>query len=97
MPRLRDWLRAPDRSLVLTSTETVDRARALARLVPGAVSLPALPDDAAVISERERRAPLLFFESQYGHMELVTERRAIPLLLRLAPLPELVRSSAHGP
>lgn len=48
-----------------------------------------LPDRAQVVDERARAAPLLYFRSQYSHMQLVEGGRAIPVLLQLTRLPAL--------
>ncbi len=50
-----------------------------------------IPDRIEELSKRERLAKLLYLRSQYGHMELVTEGKTIPVLLRrtaLRVLPE---------
>jgi hypothetical protein len=45
------------------------------------------PRSLAGLDERARRAPLLTLRSTEGHMELVTEGRTLPLLLRLGSIP----------
>ena len=36
--------------------------------------------------KREKSAKLLYVKSQYGHMQIVTSGKVIPMLLRLTPL-----------
>jgi hypothetical protein len=48
-----------------------------------------LPDRAREVDAAARAAPLLYFRSQYSHMDLVDDGRAIPLLLQLTRLPAL--------
>jgi hypothetical protein len=56
---------------------------------PGAHNLDWIPDHAADVPDAARAARLLHVRSQLGHMELVTEGKAIPVLLRLSGLPAL--------
>lgn len=46
----------------------------------------AIPESYAAFTKRERGAKLLYLRSQYGHMEIVTEGRTIPVLLRRTAL-----------
>jgi hypothetical protein len=48
-----------------------------------------LPGRAQEVDASARAAPLLYFRSQYSHMDLVEGGRAIPLLLQLTRLPAL--------
>ena len=48
-----------------------------------------MPDGVGGFTKRERGAKLLYIRSQYEHMQIVTSRKVIPLLLRLTPLKAL--------
>jgi hypothetical protein len=48
-----------------------------------------VPTRFSQFTARERRARILYLQSQYDHMQIVTGGRVIPLLLRLSPLPRL--------
>jgi hypothetical protein len=72
--------------LTIVGMDTAPRAEPLLRRTPGAVMLPRIPDDFGELSPRERTARILYMHAQYGHMEMVTSGRVIPVLLRRAPL-----------
>lgn len=87
---IRAWLAGDPtgrtRTLVLTSSETADRSALLARSTRGSVTLPELPERVEVLGPEAQRARLLYLETNLEHMELVTGRKVIPLLLQLGPL-----------
>lgn len=88
--KFREWIsKGPGpgpRQLVLTSSSTAERSAALANSLRGSVSQPRVPDDVRALDPRERRAPLIYLESQYEHMEMVSNGKVIPFVLELAPL-----------
>lgn len=101
------WLgraRGPvDNQLILVGADTVRWTEPMVRrLVAGGTQVSQfdrLPDHAAEVSEAARRAPVMYFRAQVGHMDLVTSGAVIPMLLdltRLAPLPP-ARGSAGAP
>ncbi len=47
------------------------------------------PDKLRGFTKRERRSKLLYIHSQYGHMQIVTSKKVIPLLLRMTRLRHL--------
>ena len=104
----RVWLdraRGPVKNqLILVGADTVRWTEPLVRkLVAGGMPVSQfdrLPDRAAEVSEAARRAPVLYFRAQYGHMDLVTSGAVIPMLLdltRLAPRPASPRASGEPP
>ena len=54
----------------------------------------AIPERFEALSKRERAAKLLYLRSQYGHMELITDGRVVPLLLRRTALKRCRESSS---
>src|SRR5262245_5588092 len=52
-----------------------------------AASAPEIPDRPEQLSRRQRQAKLLHMRSQFGHFELVTDGKAIPVLLGATALP----------
>ena len=48
-----------------------------------------MPDSVGGFSKRERGAKLLYIRSQYEHMQIVTSKKVIPMLLRVTPLKAL--------
>jgi hypothetical protein len=98
-PLFARWLlagsrRAPHR-MVLVALETLDRAERFVARIPGTARRSAIPGSADDLDARERGARLLFFRSQYEHMELVSGGRALPVLIRIAGQP-LARAGAAG-
>lgn len=53
------------------------------------VRLNAIPGKWAEMPKRARTARILYIRSQYGHMELVTSHKVIPVMLRRTPLKPL--------
>lgn len=75
------------RRLVMVGFETSERAEQF--LLAGfgdALVRDAIPQRGIDFRRREREARVVYLRSQYGHMELVTEGRVIPVLLALTPL-----------
>ncbi|WP_428264280.1 hypothetical protein [Haliangium sp.] len=95
---LLDWLEAPaapPHRLTLIGLDTLHRSELVTMGHPLARHLDWLPETPAELAPALRDARLLHIRSQYGHMELVTEGRAVPLLLRYSGLPA-VASGAGG-
>jgi hypothetical protein len=75
------------RHLVMVGFETSERAEQF--LLAGfgdALVRDAIPERGIDFRRREREARVVYLRSQYGHMELVTEGRVIPVLLALTAL-----------
>lgn len=81
--------RAKHHKLIVVGDDTASEGKAFAKKYPFAVVRDAMPDMLADFTKKERKAKLLYVKSQYGHMEMVTNGKVIPLLLRLTPLEAL--------
>lgn len=84
-----EWLRAvepSDRRLLLVTTTWTDRIRGLVAPVSPRVELPSIPEG-GLPAELAARAGLHVYRSQYGHMELVAEGRALPVLVAASGVP----------
>lgn len=87
--RFRDWLaakRARPRRLTLVSMDTIVAGEAWVREQPDAVVADWVPERVGDLDAKARGARFLYLRSQYGHMEIVTEGKAIPVLLQATRL-----------
>ena len=90
--RFAGWLvkepRHPAHRLIAIAEDTLPQANQLAVAVEPArrQSMPAI---ATAFTHAQRRARFLLIESQYRHLEMVTNQRVIPQLLRLTSLKKL--------
>jgi hypothetical protein len=75
--------------MIIVGFETLDRTDQMLAAFPTALIRDFIPRSLAQFGRRERQAQVLFLRSQYGHMELVTERKIIPMLLGLVPFEPL--------
>lgn len=86
------WLKAevkapaPSHRMVVVGFETMERSLAFLANLPEALYREYIPDVGARFQRRERLAKLLYVHSQFDHMGIVTDGRAIPVLLRLTRL-----------
>ncbi|HET6149112.1 MAG TPA: hypothetical protein VFH68_16360 [Polyangia bacterium] len=89
-PEFRDWLDA-DRAhkMTLIVKGTARWADPFVRSFRRAVTRAAIPDAFEELTRGERTAQLLCLRSQYGHMELITEGKTLPVVLRRTPLAPL--------
>jgi hypothetical protein len=95
--RFQHWLeRHPGTQprLTLVSRDTAERASAFVAAVPVAKRRPRLPGSYAELTPAERSAPVLEIASDYGHMEIVTSGRVLPVMLHRSPLKTLGKPSA---
>ena len=81
--------RAKHHKLIAIGSDTAEESSAFAKKYPFAVVRDRMPDASAGFSKREKSAKLLYVKSQYGHMQIVTGGKVIPVLLRLTPLKHL--------
>jgi hypothetical protein len=72
--------------LTIVGEDTSGRAESFLRQFKGVVRMNKIPPKWDLFDKRMRTAKVLYFKSQYGHMELVANRRVIPILLRRTPL-----------
>jgi hypothetical protein len=78
--------RAQHHKLIVVGADTDASTAAFAKKYPFAVTRDRMPASTAELKKREKSAKLLYIKSQYGHMQIVTGGKVIPLLLRLTPL-----------
>src|SRR5205823_2959414 len=81
-PDFLDWL-ARDRGnrMTMVVKGTGKWADPFVRKLPYAITLPRIPASIYDLSREERTAKVLCMRSQYGHFELITEGRTLPVLL----------------
>lgn len=81
-PDFLDWLaRERINRMTLVVKGTAKWADPFVRSLPYAVTLPRIPRAITDLSHAARAAKLLCLRSQYGHFELITEGRVMPVLL----------------
>ncbi len=78
--------RAKHHKLIVVGSDTAASSSAFARKYPFAVVRDRMPASTAELKKREKSAKLLYIKSQYGHMQIITSGKVIPVLLRLTPL-----------
>jgi len=83
----REWLDgAPGRRLIVVGDDTVRWTEELAReLGDQVVTLERFPTRYLDLPAQARSARVVYLRSQYGHMPLVTDGVALPLVLHLIP------------
>ncbi|MEZ4404070.1 MAG: hypothetical protein R3B06_28875 [Kofleriaceae bacterium] len=81
--------RAKQHKLIAIGSDTAEESKAFAKKYPFAVVRDAMPASTSGFSKREKSAKLLYVRSQFGHMQIVTSGKVIPVLLRLTPLKHL--------
>jgi hypothetical protein len=79
--KYKDW-----HKLIVISHDTLEQTARFLNAFKYVVKLRRFPGKWSEFSKRQRRARLLFIRSQFGHSQLVTSKRVIPLLLRLTRL-----------
>jgi hypothetical protein len=87
-----DWLdegAQRGRRLTLVGLDTLRWSELLTSHHPDTHELDWIPEHPDDVPAAARSARLLHIRSQFGHMELVTEGKAMPVLLRLSGLPAL--------
>jgi hypothetical protein len=94
----REWLdRAPSNQMTLVVKGTAKWADPFVRAFPDAVSMPRIPDSIDDLTDEQQAAKLLHLESQYGHFELITEGKTLPVLLRRTSLPAIRLPAVRRP
>ena len=86
---IKSGKRADDHKLIVVAASTAAESRSFANKYKFAVAREKIPDSAGGFSKREKGAKLLYIRSQFEHMQIVTSRKVIPLLLRLTKLKAL--------
>ena len=77
---------AQHHKLIMVASHTAAQSRDFAKRFRYAAVRDRIPDSYAAFTEREKRSKLLYLRSQYGHSQIITGSKVIPLLLRLTPL-----------
>lgn len=88
---LTEWLGVTGNhpgSLVLVGCDTSPQIERFIGGFPGTQVLEQVPSP-AVARKVDKKSRVLFLRSQFGHMEIVTQRGVIPSVLQLTPLVEL--------
>lgn len=80
------WLEKPGHKMTVVGEDTAEKAEAFLRGFKGVVRMKKIPEKWDDFTKVQRTARLLYLQSQYGHMQLVTNGKVIPLLLRRTPL-----------
>jgi hypothetical protein len=92
-PDFLDWLaRERGNRMTLVVKGTGKWADPFVKKLPYAITLSRIPGEISELSRAERGAKLLCLRSQYGHFELITEGRVMPVLLGRAGLRACRRS-----
>ena len=96
---LEAWLAvSPEHRLIMIGDNTLRWTEELAReLGDDVLALDRFPDDDRGLPEAARTARVVYVRSQLGHMPLVTEGIALPMMLRLVPAEILDGSPWYQP
>ena len=86
---IKSGKRADDHKLIVVAASTAQESKSFANKYKFAVAREKMPDSVGGFSKRERGAKLLYSRSQYEHMQIVTSKKVIPMLLRVTPLKAL--------
>lgn len=78
--------RAKHHKLIVIGSDTATESVAFLKKYPFAVVRDKMPATSGDFKKREKSAKLLYVKSQFGHMQIVTSGKVIPILLRLTPL-----------
>jgi hypothetical protein len=93
---LAEWLRVTGNhlgSLVLVGFDTSPQIERFIGAFPDTQVLDQVPSLAGA-RRVDKKGRVLFLHSQFGHMEIITERAVIPSVLQLTPLVELAGGGA---
>jgi hypothetical protein len=74
------------RKMVIVAEDTRAKAEAFVKKLRHAASRKGIPSSVSELRKRERRARVLYLDSQYKHNEMVQNGKVIPLLLRTTRL-----------
>jgi hypothetical protein len=78
--------RADHHKLVVVGSDTAEKSQSFVKKYPFAVARERMPASSKEFTRREQRCRLLYIRSQFGHSQIVTSEKVIPVLLRLTPL-----------
>jgi hypothetical protein len=80
---------AADKRLILVAADTLRWTEPFARRNQGVATLDLVPESYDDVGAAARRAKVLYMRSQYGHMEIITRGKVLPVALRLTRLGKL--------
>ena len=81
--------RADEHRLIVVGADVAQNSAAFASRYKVAVAREKVPEAITGFTKAERRAKLLYIRSQYDHYSMITNKKVIPLLLRLTRLEKL--------
>jgi hypothetical protein len=81
--------RAQHHKLIIVASHTAEQSRDFARRFRYAAVRDRIPASYTEFTDRERRSKLFYLRSQYGHSQIISGGKVIPLLLRITPLRRL--------
>jgi hypothetical protein len=94
---LRDWLRTGRGRLTVATADTLEDTERVLEGFRSTVRRGTIPESDGTFTIRERQARVTFLRSQYGHLEMVTEGKAIAPLLGLTGLKPISSSTPRSP
>jgi len=80
---------ADEHKMIVVGAAVAQESASFTKAYKFGVARERFPDTLGGFTKRERRAKLLYVHSQYDHMGIVTNRKVIPLLLRVTRLRSL--------
>jgi hypothetical protein len=81
--------RAQHHKLLIVASHTAEQSRDFAKKFRYAAVRDRIPASYTEFTNREKRSKLFYLRSQYGHGQIVSGGKVIPLLLRITPLRRL--------
>jgi hypothetical protein len=86
---IKSGKRADEHRLIVVGADVAQNSAAFANRYKFAVAREKVPENISGFTKAERRAKLLYIRSQYDHYAMITNKKVIPLLLRLTRLEKL--------
>ncbi len=82
----QEFIETKGKKLILVSNDTSKQAKKFLQKFPYAQKMSKFPKTYEEFTRNQKRAKLLHIKSQYSHGGIVSNLKALPLLLRLTPL-----------
>jgi hypothetical protein len=86
---IKSGKRADDHKMIVVGASVAQESTAFVKKYKFAKAREKVPEYMSGFTKEERRAKLLYIRSQYGHMPIVTNKKVIPLLLKVTRLKAL--------
>ena len=86
---IKSGKRADGHKMIVVGASVAQESTAFVKKYKFAKAREKVPEYMSGFTKEERRAKLLYIRSQYGHMPIVTNRKVIPLLLKVTRLKAL--------